>query len=119
MFFKSGEDPNQFQNGDFHHTLVEVCRLVLHHLYGNDLVSCNILAFHHLTKGTLTQNVQNEVPAGHELKADAEDQDVHELVFLVSQPIVHVENVVIIHVVVSIIVGGLTGLRQHTSWVVR
>lgn len=110
-FVTSSEHPNQFQNGDFHHTLVEVCWFILHHLDGDDLVRCDILAFHHLTEGTLAQNVQNEVPATRKYITVSPEGHVHALGFIVTQPIIHVKNVIVIHVVVPIIMRGLTRFR--------
>jgi hypothetical protein len=53
---------NQFQDGDFHHTLIEISRLVFDHFDGHDLVRLHVLTLDHLAKGPLPQNVQNEVP---------------------------------------------------------
>ena len=55
---------NQLQYCDLHHTLVEVRRFIFHHLDCHDLVCLHILAFYHLTKGSLAKNVEDEV-SGH------------------------------------------------------
>lgn len=51
----------QIQDGHFHHTLIEVGCLVLDDLHGHDLLGLQVLTFHDLAEGTLTQNVENEV----------------------------------------------------------
>lgn len=45
----------------FHHTLVEVRRLVLDDLDSNNLVRFHILTFDNLAESSLTENVKNEV----------------------------------------------------------
>ena len=49
----------QLKYSNFHGTLVEVCRLVLHNLDGDDFVRPDVLAFCDLTKGPLTQDVED------------------------------------------------------------
>lgn len=56
------EMTHQFQNSHFHHTLVEVSRLILHHFDRDDLVRFHILTFDNLAERALAKNVQNEVP---------------------------------------------------------
>ena len=58
-----GKETNQFQDGDLHHALIEISRLVFDYFDGHDLVGLHVLTLDHLAKGPLAQNVQNEVPA--------------------------------------------------------
>jgi hypothetical protein len=53
----------QLEDGDLHHRLVEVGRLVLHDLDGDDLVRFDVLAFDDLAEGALAEDVEDEVPA--------------------------------------------------------
>lgn len=55
------EQAYQVQYGNLHHALVEVCCSVLDHLDGHDLLRLQVLALDDLTKGTLTQNIEDEV----------------------------------------------------------
>lgn len=54
---------HKFEDGDFHHTLIEVSRLVLHDLHRHHLVGLHILTFDDLAERSLAENVQDEVPA--------------------------------------------------------
>ena len=53
---------NQLKNCNFHHALVEVRRFVLNYLYGHDFMCFHILTFHDLSEGTLTQDIENQIP---------------------------------------------------------
>lgn len=53
---------HQVQDRNFHHTLVEVCGLILDHLDGDHLLRFQVLAFDDLPERSLTQDIQNEVP---------------------------------------------------------
>ena len=44
----------QFQNSNFHHTLVEISWFVFDNFNGNDLVRLHVLTFYHLAKCALT-----------------------------------------------------------------
>ena len=52
---------DQFQDGHLHHTLIEVSWFILHYLDSYNLVGFHILAFDHLTKGPLPQDVENQI----------------------------------------------------------
>lgn len=51
----------QVKDGDLHHGLVVVGGLVLDDLDGNDFVRLHVLALDDLSKGTLTEKVEDEV----------------------------------------------------------
>ena len=51
----------QVQNRYLHHALVEISRPVLDDLDGHDFLGLEILALDHLSKGTLAQNIQDEI----------------------------------------------------------
>lgn len=51
----------QIQYRDFHHALIEVCGSVLDYLDCNHLLSLQVLTFDNLTKGTLAENIKDEV----------------------------------------------------------
>jgi hypothetical protein len=59
---KTKRATNQIQHRNLHHTLVEVCSLVLDYFNSHHFSCFEILAFHDLTKRTLAQNIENEVP---------------------------------------------------------
>jgi hypothetical protein len=46
--------------------LVEVCGPVFDYLHCNDLLSLQILALHDLTKGALSEDIEDEVPIPEE-----------------------------------------------------
>jgi hypothetical protein len=52
----------KIQNRHFHHTLVKVGRFVLHHFHRHNFLSFEILTLDDLSKGTLTQDIENKVP---------------------------------------------------------
>ena len=52
---------HQVENRHFHHTLVEICGLILDDLDGNDLLRFKVLALDDLSKSSLTQHIQNKV----------------------------------------------------------
>ena len=52
---------NQFENRDFHHTLLEIRRLVLDHLDGDNLVRFHVLTLDDLAEGTLSQHIENQI----------------------------------------------------------
>jgi len=56
------QDTHQVQDRHFHHTLVEVCGLVLDDLDGNNLLRFQVLALDDLSECPLAQHVQDEVP---------------------------------------------------------
>lgn len=56
----------QLKDGHLHHRLVEVCRLVLDDFNRDNLMRFHVLAFDHLAKRALSQNVQDEVSGVHE-----------------------------------------------------
>lgn len=51
----------QIEDRHLHHALVEVCGAVLDDLDGNDLLCLQILALDDLTKGALSENVEDQV----------------------------------------------------------
>lgn len=87
----------------FHHTLVEVRRLVLYNLDSNNLVRFHILTFDNLAEGSLAENVKNEVFV---------------MTLILAQPIINVENVVVIFVIESVVMDRFTRFRQNSSRVV-
>jgi hypothetical protein len=55
--------PHELQNCDLHHALLKVRRLVLDYLDRDNLVCLHVLTLDDLTERSLTQDVENEVPA--------------------------------------------------------
>lgn len=111
----------QFQNRDLHHTLIKVCRFIFDHLDGNDLVGLHVLTLDYLSKGSLAENIQDEVTAVRE----SLENEINEwtqgdalVAILVPQPVVDVKDVVIIFVVVAVVMGGLAGLCKDAAGVV-
>lgn len=113
------EGTYKVKNGHLHHTLIEVCWLVLHDLYGHDLVRLHILAFNDLTKCALTENVENKVstcvmngPSRLAIKKDTL------IAIFTSEPIIYVEDIVKIFVVVPVIVHWFAGLGKNPARIV-
>jgi hypothetical protein len=52
----------QIQHRDFHHTLIEVRGLVFDDLDSHHFLRLQVLALHYLTKSTLAQHIENEIP---------------------------------------------------------
>ena len=53
---------HKFEDGDFHHTLIEVSRLVLHDLHRHHLMGFHVLAFDNLSERPWTENIKNQIP---------------------------------------------------------
>lgn len=51
----------QVENGNFHHTLIEIRRTVLNDLDSHNFLRLEVLALDNLSKSTLTQHVKNKV----------------------------------------------------------
>lgn len=51
----------QVEDGNFHHTLVEIGGLIFHNFDRHNLLGLEVLTFDYLTKGSLTQNVENQI----------------------------------------------------------
>ena len=79
----------------------------------------HILAFDDLSKGALSKNIQDKVP-GWTLVQICHAYMEHALVTVVSsQPIVDIEDIVVIVIVVPVVVCGLAWLGQHAPGVMR
>jgi DNA-binding GntR family transcriptional regulator len=52
----------QIKNSNFHHALVEVCRPILDDLHRNNFLRLQVLTLHHLTKSSLSKNIEDEIP---------------------------------------------------------
>lgn len=89
------------QNRDLHHTLVKVRRLVFDDFDGDNLVCPSILAFYNLTECALTEYVENQVLVA----------------FFAAKEIVHVEDVIIILVIIAIVVSRLAWLCEDSPGV--
>jgi hypothetical protein len=51
----------QVKNRHFHHTLVEICCPVLHHLYCDNFLRLQILALDHLAECALAKHIKDEI----------------------------------------------------------
>lgn len=58
-----GQMPHQIQYSYLHLALVQICRFVLDNLDSDDIVRPEVLTFDNLTKGPLTENIEDQVPA--------------------------------------------------------
>ena len=58
----SRRSAHHFKNGNLHHALIEIGGLIFYHLDCHDFVGLHVLAFHHLPKGALAEDIKNEVP---------------------------------------------------------
>lgn len=52
---------NQVQHGNFHHALVEVSGAVFNNLDCDDLLGLEVLTLDDLSKGTLTQDIEDQI----------------------------------------------------------
>lgn len=107
----------------FHHTLVEVGRLVLDNLDSNNLVRFHILTFDNLAESSLAENVENEVFAAVFRRAISVGLGITRartslMTLILAQPIINVENVVVIFVIESVVMDRFTRFRQNSSRVV-
>lgn len=93
---------NQIQHRNFHHTLVKVCGSVLDHLDSDHLLRLQILAFHNLSKCSLTQHIQDQVSV------------LVPSVFR-AQYVVDIQNIVTILVVVPIVLDAFARFRENTT----
>lgn len=53
--------PYQIKDGHLHHTLVEICCLVLYHLHRNHFLCLQVLALNDLAKSALSKDIKNKV----------------------------------------------------------
>lgn len=115
----SGELSYQVQNRHFHHTLVEVCCAVLDDFYSHDLLSLEILTLDDLAESALTQNIEDKVPIPVSQVSTIQTAHIRSLFianalvtsFFRAQYVVHIEDVVAVFVVVSVVLHALAWLR--------
>ena len=112
---------DQFQDGNFHHALVEISGLVFNNLDRDYLMRLHVLTFDDLPESALTEYVEDQVSKIVKLfSVMSREEDIDGLVSLFSpQPIVDVENIVIVLIVISFVVGRLARLCEYSSWVMR
>jgi hypothetical protein len=94
----------QIEHRHFHHTLVEVRCSVLDNLDCNHLLCLQVLAFYDLSKSTLTQYVQDQIPVLMPRLLRAEN-------------VVYIEDVIAVLVVVSIVLDSFARLGEDSTWV--
>lgn len=90
---------DEFENRHLHHRLLKVSRLVLDNLDGDDLMSLHVLTLDDLSKRSLSQHVQDQVPV---------------LVFR-TEDVIDVEDVVAVLVVESVVLGGFRRFCQDST----
>ena len=95
---------HKFEDGDFHHTLIEVSRLVLHDLDCDNFVGFHVLAFDNLPKRSLSKDIKNKVSSATSVGVRQLSSKDALMAFLISQPIIDVEDIVVVLVVVAVIV---------------
>jgi len=79
-------------------------------------VGSDVLAFDDLTKGSLAEYVEYEVPRGVCEKERKKERKKDKLVGIVgTEIVVDVENVVIVVVVVAVVVGSLAGFCEDAT----
>ncbi len=54
--------PDQVQDRNFHHALIEIGSPVLYDFDGYHFLSFEVLTFNHLSKGTLTKDIKYQIP---------------------------------------------------------
>ena len=94
----------QVQNRDFHHALIKVRCTVFHDFHGHNLLSLEILALYDLPKCALPKDVKDEVA-------------IFVPIVFVAKYVVHVEDVVTVFVIISIILDPLARFGQDPPWV--
>ena len=80
----------------------------------------HVLTFHDLPKGSLTENIQNQIPLESLLRCeqDKRRRQYSLLAILTTEPVVDIEDVVVVFVIVSIVMNRLARFCQHPPWVV-
>ncbi len=104
----------QFQNGDFHHGLIKIRRLVLDDLDGTNALGLDVLALDHLAKRSLAEQIEDLIPDQSDQIGSWKKNVL--LAFLVAQNIVDVQNVVVILVIKAFILDGRRRLGQTAAW---
>ena len=97
---------HQIQDGDLHHTLVEVGGTIFDDFDRNYLLRLEVLAFDDLPECSLTKDVENQIA-------------ILVSVILVSQYVIDIKNVVTVFIVKSIVLDPFAWLCEDASWISR
>lgn len=115
----------QVEHRNLHHTLIEVCRSVLDNLHRNYFLGFQILAFHHLSEGTLAKNIKYKIPvprAAHQYrdpKRIFRSRDLLVPFVFVTQYIIDKQDIVTVLVVIPVVLDSFARLSKNSSWVSR
>lgn len=121
---KGPRETYQIQHRYFHHTLVKVGGSVLDDLDSHHLLRLQILTFDDLSESTLAEDIENEVtvPVTCQLTGSSETSKRGSILvpsLVRPQYIVHIENIVAVFVVVSIVLHPLARFGQDTARIPR
>lgn len=106
---------HQIQDGNLHHTLVEVGGTVLDDLDGNNLLCLEVLALDDLSKGTLAQHIENEVsvPTNELAQASPVCNGGNRILMtslLRTQNIVNIEDIIAVLIIIAVVLNTLARL---------
>lgn len=99
--------------------MVKVSGLVLDNLHRHHLVCFHVLTLDHLPKGALAKNVKNQVSVTRSGDARTEDYDNGLVSFLSPQPVVHIEDVIVVLIIVPLVMRRLARFCEDSPWVMR
>lgn len=103
----------QVQDGNLHHTLVKVCCPILDNLDSDNFLCLQILALHHLAKGSLAKNIENQIAVPRNL-SKLVGLTIEICILMTSlvraEYIVYIEDIVAILVIEPIVLDSLAGL---------
>lgn len=97
---------HQIQDGDLHHTLIEIGGTVLDDFDCDYFLGLEVLAFDDLPECSLTKDIKDQIA-------------ILVPIVLVPKYVVDIENIVTVFIVKSIVLDAFAWLCEDTSWVSR
>ena len=101
-----GGRAHQIQDGDLHHTLIEISGTILDDFDRDYFLRFEVLAFDDLPECSLTKDVKNQIT-------------VLVSVILIPQYVIDIENIVTVFIVKSIVLDAFAWLCEDASWISR
>ena len=112
----------QVKDRYLHHTLVEICRPILDYLYCHYFLGFQVLAFYDLTKRSLTENIQDQVPISNIMLAftiamilDFQPRNILMTSLLRPKNVIYVKYIVTVFVVEPIVFDTFAGLCEDSA----
>ena len=79
----------------------------------------HVLTLDHLPKGALAKNVKNKVSVTRSGEARTQYHDNGLVSFLSPQPVVHIEDVIVVLIIVPLVMRRLARFCEDSPWVMR